>query len=104
MLSMAAATALFALDPGTTSIVLVAAAIFGASYIGLTGVILLWSAHLYPHRTSFGVGLGFFTITAGQALGAPLVGTLTESIDAITVFYACALLAVLGTTVRPGTK
>lgn len=104
MVTMGAATALFALSPATTSLVLGAAALFGASYIGLTGVILIWSTHLYPDRTSFGVGLGFFTIAAGQALGAPVIGTLTESIDATIIFYAYALLAVLGATLRPSTR
>lgn len=76
-------------------------ALFGASYIGLTGLIVLWSTRLYPDRTSFGVGLGFFTIAAGQALGAPLVGNLIKSINATTVFYTLAPLAILGATLRP---
>lgn len=87
MLTMGAATAAFALAPAIDAVVFTAAALFGASYVGLTGLALLWSTNLYPYRTSFGVGLSFFTIAAGQAVGAPLVGRLAESLDADVVFY-----------------
>ncbi len=99
MLTMGAATTLFALAPVTYWIVFTAA-LFGASYVGLTGLVLLWSANLYPTRTSFGVGVSFFTIAAGQAIGEPLVGRLIESLDAPVVFYAWAGLAVLGAALR----
>ncbi|HZM57890.1 MAG TPA: MFS transporter [Acidimicrobiales bacterium] len=101
MLTMGAATALFAFAPSTTALVLVAAALFGSSYLGLTGLVLVWSTRLYPDRTSFGVGLSFFTVAAGQAVGALLVGRLTESISATTVFYIWAALAILGGAVLP---
>ncbi len=51
-----------------------------------------------PHHTSLGVGLSFFAIAAGQAVGAPIVGRLTGSIAVTSVFYAWALLAILGAT------
>lgn len=101
MLTMGAATALFAVAPATPTFSLIAAALFGASYIGLTGLVLLWSTHLYPDRASFGVGLSFFAIAAGQAAGAFLVGRLTESIDVAAAFYIWAVLAVFGATFRP---
>lgn len=104
MPAMGAATALFALAPATDAVVFTAAALFGASYIGLTGLVLLWSASLFPDRTSYGVGLSFFVIAAGQALGAPLVGLLIESSGATVVFYAWAGLAVLGAALGPSPR
>lgn len=107
MLTMGAATALFALAPSTPStpaVMIAAAALFGASYLGLTGLALLWSTSLYPTRTSFGVGLCFFTIAAGQALGAPLVGVLIDSADPSVVFTAWAGLAVIGAALAPPTS
>lgn len=102
MLVMGAATALLALAPGSPVVVIVAAAGFGASYVGLTGVALLWSVRLYPDRTSFGVGLSFFAIAVGQAVGSPLVGGLTARVGTPVVFCVWAGLAVLGAMVRPG--
>ncbi len=101
MLTMGGATALFAVAPATDGIVFTAAVLFGASYIGLTGLVLLWSADLYPTRTPFGVGVSFFTIAAGQAIGAPLVGRLIESSGTSAVFYTWAALGVLGAALRP---
>lgn len=102
MIIMGVGTALLALAPSTYAVVLTAAALFGASYIGLTGLVLLWSTQLYPSRTSFGVGIAFFTIAAGQAVGAPIVGRLVETLGAPVVFYGSGALAVLGLLLRPG--
>ncbi len=101
MLAMGAATALFALAPGTYAVVFTASAMFGASYIGLTSVVLLWSTRLYPARPSFGVGLPFFTIAAGQAVGSPLVGQLIGTSSVTFVFYAWAGLGLLGAIAGP---
>lgn len=101
MVAMGAATALFAIAPSTTAVVLAAAALFGASYIGLTGLVLLWSTQVYPDRTSFGVGVSFFALAAGQATGAALVGRLTQSTEAATAFYVWAALVILGAALRP---
>lgn len=103
MLAMGTATGMIAFTPSAVPVVFTAAAVFGASYIGLTGLALLWSTHLYPDRASFGVGLAFFTIAAGQAFGAPLVGRLADTVDTAAVFYGWVVIAILGAAVRPPT-
>lgn len=55
-----------------------AAALFGAAYIMLTGVILVWGVEVVPDRPAFGLGAGFLAIAAGQVAGAPLFGALYD--------------------------
>jgi predicted MFS family arabinose efflux permease len=99
--TMASASLLLAAAPSALVAIIVAATLFGAAYIGLTGLLLLWSVRLYPDRTSFGVGLSFFTIAAGQALGAPAVGALIDAVGPRTAFVAIALIGVCGVALRP---
>ncbi len=88
---------------GSSGLALVAGAVFGASYIALTGVVLVWATRLYPHRVSFGVGSAFLMIAVGQAVGAPLVGFLADRTSVATTFFGCAAVALAGAllTLRP---
>ncbi|MGA5462639.1 MFS transporter [Mycobacterium sp. NPDC050041] len=91
-LAMSAATVVLALAPSNVVAVMVGVAVFGAAYIGLTGLVLVWSTRVYPDSTSFGVGLAFFMIAFGQALGAPAAGALIETFGAATAFVVMAVL------------
>ncbi|MGH3674151.1 MAG: MFS transporter [Mycobacterium sp.] len=99
--TMASATLLLAAAPSASVAVIVAAALFGGAYIGLTGLLLLWSVRVYPDSTAVGVGLSFFTIAAGQALGAPGVGALIDAVGATTAFVVFALIGLSAVALRP---
>ncbi|UUO01105.1 YbfB/YjiJ family MFS transporter [Mycolicibacterium novocastrense] len=99
--TMASATALLAVAPSSLVVMIVAATLFGGSYIALTGLALLWGARLYPDSTSTGVGLSFFTLAAGQALGAPAAGALIDLAGGRTAFGAIAAVGLCALGVRP---
>jgi len=99
--SMTAATLVYAVCPDVAVAVVAAAGVFGAAYIALTGLLLLWAIRVYPDGASFGVGLSFFVIAAGQALGAPAVGALVEMTSARTAFLIVAAVGVTALAVRP---
>ncbi len=101
MVVMASATGVLAVAPSSTVVIFVVAAVFGASYIILTGLVLVWSTRIYPSQVSFGVGLSFLMIAVGQAVGAPLAGTLSEAFGASTGFFTCAALGLVGAIVHP---
>lgn len=96
MLFLAAGVAGLGFVAGNAALALLAGAVFGASYIALTGVVLVWATRLYPRSASFGVGLAFFMIAVGQAVGAPLVGLLADGTSIAVTFYGCAVVALLG--------
>ena len=101
MLLLAAATAAFALAPGWLPAVFAAAATFGAVYIALTGVLLVWGTRTYPDAPALGVGAAFLLIALGQTLGAPVVGLLSDLATAQVAFGATALAAALGVLALP---
>ncbi len=101
MLLLAAATAAFALAPGWLPAVFAAAATFGAVYIALTGVLLVWGTRTYPDAPALGVGAAFLLIALGQTLGAPVVGLLSDLATAPVAFGAAALAAALGVLALP---
>ena len=101
MTIMAASTVLLALAPGSTTAIFAAASVFGASYIVLTALVLLWSIRLYPERAAIGVGLGFLMIAVGQAIGAAVAGILADATSVTAPFLICAALGLLGAFVRP---
>lgn len=78
-----------------------AAALFGAVYIGLTGLLLLWGTRIYAGHPSFGVGAAFLLLAVGQSIGSPLVGTLSDLTTPGTAFGAAACCLALGALLRP---
>lgn len=103
MLLLAAATATIALAPGSLPAIFSAAAVFGAVYIALTGVLLVWGTRLYPGAPAFGVGAPFLLIALGQAAAAPVIGLLSDTATPAVAFGAAALVTVLGCLARPRT-
>jgi predicted MFS family arabinose efflux permease len=99
MLALAAATATFALVTGPA--VFGAAAVFGAVYIALTGLSLLWGIRIYPDHPAFGVGAPFLMIAAGQALGSLAIGVVSDAATATTAFVIAAITLAVGAAIRP---
>ncbi|MGV0876519.1 MFS transporter [Martelella sp. FLE1502] len=75
---------------------LIGGALFGAAYMMLTGVYLIWGVHALPDRPATGLTIGFLTIAIGQTVGAPVFGILMTGYGtgmAVTCFAILALLA-----------
>lgn len=101
MLTMAAATALLAATPASVPLAGLAAAAFGASYIALTGGILIWGTRIYPDRPATGVGAGFIALAAGQALGSPLIGAASDVVGLRLGFLLAVVVACAAAAIRP---
>lgn len=102
MIAMAASTAALAAAPQNALVAIAASAVFGAAYIALTGVLLVWSIEVFDGEPARGVGLVFLTLALGQAGAAPLLGLVADSVVLTTAFWFAAAVAVLGAFVRPG--
>ncbi|MCA1185948.1 MULTISPECIES: MFS transporter [unclassified Saccharopolyspora] len=104
MFVLAAATPLFTAYPGVVAVAWLASAAFGAAYIALTGLLLIWGTEVYTQAPAAGVGLAFLFIALGQAVGARVVGALSEEAGPVTAFTTAAVIAVLGAFIRPAAR
>ena len=77
----------------TPALTLVGGVLFGAAYIMLSGVYLVWGVSALPDRPATGLTAGFLAIAVGQAAGAPLFGLL---MDRLTADHAVLTFAGLG--------
>ncbi len=80
----------------TPAIALIGGALFGAAYVMLTGVYLIWGVRALSDRPATGLMIGFLTMAVGQTAGAPVFGILMAGPGArlaVTCFAALALLS-----------
>lgn len=81
--------------PGTT---ILGGALFGAAYVMLTGVYLVWGVTALSNRPATGLMVGFLTIAIGQTAGAPVFGFLLDRLGpayAVIVFVCIGLASGL---------
>lgn len=93
---MATAILSFGSGAGTPAMVLLGGAVFGAAYVMLTGIYLVWGVRTLADRPATGLMIAFLTIAIGQTVGAPLFGLLLGSFGAmpsVATFAAFALAA-----------
>jgi len=76
--------------------------VFGAAYLTLTGVYLVWGTSALPERPASGVTVAFLALAVGQALGAPLFGFMMEHVAANGAVLAFAALALGAAALRRG--
>jgi predicted MFS family arabinose efflux permease len=101
LVSMAASMVLLAVAPSVLPLAYTSAALFGSTYIMLTGIILLWSVGVFRERPAAGLGAGFLLIAVGQMVGSPLSGALAGLTSPAIAFFSFAAAAVLTTCVKP---
>jgi predicted MFS family arabinose efflux permease len=101
LVSMAASMALLAVAPGVLPLAYASAALFGSTYILLTGVVLVWSVGIFREIPSAGLGAGFLLIAVGQAVGSPAAGALAGATSQAVAFFSFAGVAVLTALARP---
>lgn len=79
----------------TPALALIGGALFGAAYVMLTGVYLIWGVRALSDRPATGLMIGFLTIAVGQTAGAPVFGLLMAGPGAGLAVMCFAVLALL---------
>lgn len=101
MLALGVATAVLALAASSAVVAVAVGAAFGAIYIALTGLLLLWGTRTFPRRPVVGVGAAFLLLALGQTVGAPVLGAVADAVTLPGAFLVAAAAAVLGAGIRP---
>ena len=83
-------------------LVLVGGALFGAAYVMLTGIYLVWGVRALPDQPATGLKIGFLTIAIGQTAGVPLFGLLMGGVGVQTAIVTFGTLALLAGMIRTG--
>ena len=76
-------------------------ALFGAGYMALTGLLIVWSVAERPLEPGAAVARTFLVLAAGQVAGSPLAGGLIDAAGLAPAFLAAAALAALGLAALP---
>ncbi|MFJ5535589.1 MFS transporter [Vreelandella titanicae] len=89
--ALAAGILLVGTSATTPLLAIVGGMLFGAAYIMVTGVYLVWGVTALPDRPATGLMIGFLTIAIGQTAGAPLFGFLMDRLppDYAVLVFAC---------------
>ncbi|MGK3708238.1 MFS transporter [Arthrobacter sp. IK3] len=102
-LLMAGATLLMAAGPAAPTAGYASAAVFGASYIALSGVLIVWAVRTLPEQGAAATVFLFIALAVGQAAGSVGLGSLLQPevpLPAFGVAAAVGLLAIAPAWVR----
>jgi predicted MFS family arabinose efflux permease len=96
--ALATATLLFAVAPHPGWTVWLAAALFGAAYIIVSGVYLIWAVNSAPAQAAGVLATAFLTLSLGQAAGAATFGiaAAASSLKAATAVFALVGALAIG--------
>lgn len=90
----AAATLLLAALPGSPAAVALALAGFGAAFVALSGVLIVWGGRRLPAAAPQAAAVLFIGLTVGQAAGALLLGLVADATSTRTAFVVAAALVL----------
>ncbi|MFS0726077.1 MFS transporter [Paenibacillus sp. 1P07SE] len=73
---------------------------FGAAYIFLTGVFIVWGIRCFPRHTAFGISLSFLMLGAGQFGGSMAAGALINATSYTAAFVSFGVLGMAGLAIH----
>ncbi|MCD8879431.1 MFS transporter [Staphylococcus kloosii] len=79
----------------------IASSLFGASYIFLTGVLLVWGVKIFVKNASLGIGIPFLMLAVGQVLGSMVAGTLIDNLNYAVTFMIYGIVGLVALTMYP---
>jgi len=101
VLGLACAIGLLAFAPGSWPAIVGSGLLFGATMMGVTGVLAVWTAEVFADRVSAGVGAVYLVYGVGQFAGPGIFGFVAEVTSLRTVFVTAAAVCLSAVALRP---
>lgn len=99
-LALSAVGIALTLTAGSTWLAFAAMALFGASYMVLSGILILWARSSWPTNPGAGTSFLFIALASGQALGSAGFGVGLEFASPIVLALIAAGLCVAGAAIH----
>ncbi|MFC2949391.1 MFS transporter [Virgibacillus sediminis] len=100
-LAIASSSIILAVAPENWFMSYLSAAIFGSSYIFLTGVLLVWGIRVFITNASLGIGIPFLLLAVGQVIGSLFAGLLIGIWGYVVSFILYGLVGMVATLIGP---
>jgi predicted MFS family arabinose efflux permease len=94
MVALAASTTALALAPASPPVALAAAIAFGASFVALTGILIVWATRIGERNPAAAVSGAFVLLSLGSVAGALVVGRLIDAAGYEPAFVVAAAAAL----------
>ena len=95
-LALASAGVALSVATGSSWVAYASMALFGAGYMGLSAVLILWARHARPGNAGAGTSILFIALASGQALGSVGFGAAQEFLSPIVLATLAASLCATG--------
>lgn len=89
------------LTQGSGALVVACAIAFGASYMPIAALLVIWSGSVFHERPATGFSAVLFSLALGSILGPAMLGAVAEVFDLRVAFWCAAALTALSIMLRP---
>lgn len=90
------------LTEGSGLLVLVCAVAFGASYMPIAALLVVWSGSVFQESPATGFSAVLFSLAVGSIVGPAVLGGVAGNFDLKVAFWCAAALTAVSIVLRPG--
>ena len=77
---------------------------FGASYMPIAALLVIWSADVFYERPATGFSVVLFSLALGSVVGPAILGVIAGVFDLRVAFWCAAALTALSIVLRPSSN
>ena len=100
-LIISVASFLLAWHPEQWSMSYLSAALFGISYIFITGLLMVWGIKVFIANASLGIGTPFLFLAVGQVIGSIFAGIMIDFVSFAPTFVIYGIMGIASMVVGP---